>query len=124
MDGANGDRALADSPGDAFDRAVADVADREHARQARFERQGRMFQRPRLRRDVAAGQDEATIVQSEVAEPFGPWLGANHDEDDDGGDPFAPAGPGVFERQGFQAGLAVAVGDPGAGPDVDVGCRP
>ncbi len=48
-------------------------------------------------------------------------LGAGHYEDGRGGDLFALAGPDVLERQGFQAGLALAVGNPGAEPDFDVG---
>jgi hypothetical protein len=50
-------------------------------------------------------------------------LGADHYEDGRGGDPFTLAGPDVLERQGFQAGLAVAVGNSGAEPDFDVGGR-
>ena len=51
-------------------------------------------------------------------------LGAGHDEDGRGGDLFTLAGPDVLERQGFQAGLAVAVGNSGAEPDFDVGGSP
>ena len=36
-------------------------------------------------------------------------------EDGRGGDLFTLAGPDVLERQGFQAGLAVAVGNSGCG---------
>jgi hypothetical protein len=49
--------------------------------------------------------------------------GAGHCEDGRGGDLFTLAGPDVLERQGFQAGLAVAVGNSGAEPDFDVGGR-
>ena len=38
-------------------------------------------------------------------------------------DLFTLAGPDVFERQGFQAALAVAAGNSGAEPDSDVGGR-
>jgi len=48
-------------------------------------------------------------------------LGADHYEDGRGEDLFALAGPDVLERQGFQAGLAVAAGNSGAEPDFDVG---
>jgi hypothetical protein len=59
--------------------------------------------------NVAAGQDESTIVQlDEVAEPLCPRLGADHREDGHGGYLFTLAGPDVLERQGFQVGLAVA----------------
>jgi hypothetical protein len=34
---------------------------------------------------------------------------------------FTLAGPDVLERQGFQAGLAVAAGNSGAEPDSDAG---
>ena len=77
--------------------------------------------RPRERR---GGQDESTIVQlDEVAEPLCARLGADYYEDGRGGDLFPLAGPDVPERQGFQAGLAVAVGNWGAEPDFDVGGR-
>ena len=90
--------------------------------QARLERQGRTGQRPCARGNVAAGQDESTIVQlDEVAEPLCARLGADHYEDGRGGDLFTLAGPDVLERQGFQAGLAVAAGNSGAEPDFDVG---
>ena len=48
-------------------------------------------------------------------------LGADHYEDGHGGNLFTLAGPDVLKRQGFQAGLVVAVGNSGAEPDVDVG---
>jgi hypothetical protein len=68
------------------------------------------------------GQDESAIVQlDEVAEPLCARLGADHYEDGRGGHLFALAGPDVLERQGFQAGLAVAVGNSGAEPDFDAG---
>jgi hypothetical protein len=47
-------------------------------------------------------------------------LGADQYEDGRGGDLFTLAGPDVLECQGFQAGLAVAVGNSGAEPDSDV----
>jgi hypothetical protein len=37
---------------------------------------------------------------------------------------FALAGPDVLERQGFQAGLAVAAGNSDAEPDFDAGGSP
>jgi len=75
--------------------------------------------------NVAAGQDESTIVQlDEIAAPLCARPGADHDEDGRSGDLFTLAGPDVLERQGFQAGLAaVAVGNSGAEPDSDVGGR-
>ena len=73
-------------------------------------------------RNVAAGQDESTIVQfDEVAAPLCARLGTGYDEDGRGGDLVMLAGPDVLERQGFQAGLAVAVRNSGAEPDFDVG---
>jgi hypothetical protein len=70
----------------------------------------------------AAGQDESTIVQfDEVPESPCARLGAGHDDDGRGGDLFTLAGPDVLEREGFQAGLAVAVRSSGAEPDFDVG---
>jgi hypothetical protein len=78
----------------------------------------------RARGNVAAGQDESTIVQvDEVAALLCTRLGADHYEDGRGGDLFTLAGPDVLERQGFQAGLAVAVGNSGAEPDFDGGDR-
>ena len=60
--------------------------------------------------NVAAGQDESTIVQlDEAADPLCARLGADHYEDGRGGDLFTLAGPDVLERQGLQAGLAVHV---------------
>src|SRR5205823_14239987 len=74
--------------------------------------------------NVATGPDESPVVQlDEVAEPLCARLGADHYEDGRGGDLFALAGPDVLEGQGFQAGLAVAVGNSGAEPDFDVGGR-
>ena len=65
--------------------------------------------------NVAAGQDESTIVQlDEVAAPLRARLGADHYEDGRGGDLFTLAGPDVLGRQGFQAALAVAAGNSGA----------
>jgi hypothetical protein len=46
-----------------------------------------------------------------------------HYEDGRGGDLFTRAGPDLPGRQGFQAGLAVAIGNSGAEPDFDVGGR-
>jgi len=93
---------------------------REHARQARLEQQGWTGQRSCAWGNVAAGQDESTIVQlDEVAEPLCARLGAGHYEDGRGGDLFMLAGPDVLGRQGFQAG--VAVGNSSAEPDFDVG---
>jgi hypothetical protein len=57
LDTANGDRPLADSAGDALHGSVPHVADREHARQARLERQGCAEQWPCALGKVAAGQD-------------------------------------------------------------------
>jgi hypothetical protein len=58
--------------------------------------------------NVAAGQDESTIVQfDEFPESPCARLGAGHDDDSRGGDLFTLAGPDVLERLGFQAGLAV-----------------
>ena len=74
--------------------------------------------------NVAAGQDESTSVRlDEVAEPLCARPGADHYEHGRGGDLFTLAGPEVLERQGFQAGLAGAVGNSGAEPDFDVGGR-
>jgi hypothetical protein len=50
-------------------------------------------------------------------------LGADHCEDGRGGDLFTLAGPDVLERQGFQAGLAVAAGNSVAEPDSMFGGR-
>ena len=70
--------------------------------------------------NVAAGQDQSTIVQlDEVAEPLCARPGADHYEDGRGGDLFTLAGPDVLERQGFQAVLAVAASNSAAGPDSD-----
>ena len=75
--------------------------------------------------NVAAGQDESTIVQlDEVTAPLCARLGADHYEDGRGGDLFTLADPDVLQRQGFQAGLAVAAGNSGAEPDSDVGGSP
>jgi hypothetical protein len=72
--------------------------------------------------NVAAGQDESTIVQlDEVAAPLCARLGADHYEDGRGGDLFTLAGPDVLERHGFQAGLVVAAGNSGAEPYSHVG---
>jgi hypothetical protein len=76
------------------------------------------------RGNVAAGQDESTIVQlDEVAAPWCARLDADHYEDGRGGDLFTLARPDLLERQGYQAGLAVAAGNSGAEPDSDVGGR-
>jgi hypothetical protein len=79
--------------------------------QARLERQRWMGQRPCAPGgNVAAGQDESTIVQlDEVAAPSCARLGADHDQDGRGVDLFTLAGPDVLQRQGLQAGLAVHV---------------
>jgi hypothetical protein len=42
-------------------------------------------------------------------------LGADDDEDGSSGDLFTLVGPDVLERQGFQAALAMAAGNSGAG---------
>jgi hypothetical protein len=89
--------------------------------QARLEWQGADGAAAMRPRDVAAGQDESTIVSlDEVAAPLCARLGAGHYEDGRGGDLFTLAGPDVLERHGCQAGLAVA-GNSGAEPDSDVG---
>ena len=124
MDGANGGRALADGPGDALDGAKPHVAGREHAGQTRLEGQGWAGQQPRAPGNVAAGQDESTIVHlDEVAEPLCARLGADHHEHGRGGDLFTLAGPDILERQAFKADSAVAVGNSGAEPEFYVGSR-
>ena len=78
--------------------------------------------RPCARGNVAAGQDESTTVQfDEVPESPCARLGTGHDDDGRSRDLFTLAGPDVLEREGFQAGLAVAVRSSGAKPDFDVG---
>ncbi len=92
--------------------------------QARLKRQGRTGRRPCARGNVVAGQDESTIGQlDEVAAPVCARLDADHYEDGRGGDLFTLARPDLLERQGYQAGLAVAAGNSGAEPDSDVGGR-
>lgn len=77
------------------------------------------------RGNVAAGQDESTIVQlDEVAAPLCARLGGDHYEDGRSGNLFTLAGPDVLKRQDFQAGLAAAAGNSGAEPDSDVGDPP
>jgi hypothetical protein len=66
----------------------------KYARQARLERQGWTGQRPCAQGNVAAGPDESTIVQLDEAAGRGP---------------------------SFQAGFAVAVGNPGAEPCARLG---
>ena len=78
-------RALADRGGDALQRAVAHVADREHAGQRRLERQRRARRERRpsttLVGQRAIGEDEAGAVERHrVAEPGGRRLGADEAE--------------------------------------------
>jgi hypothetical protein len=74
--------------------------------------------------NAAVGQHESTIVQlDEAAVPLCARLGTDHYEDGHGGHLFTLAGPDALERQGFQAGLAVTVGNSGAEPDFDAGGR-
>jgi hypothetical protein len=64
------------------------------------------------------------IVQlDEVTAPLCARPGADHYEYGRGGDLFTLARPDVLERQGFQAGLAMAAGNSGAEPDSDAGGR-
>jgi hypothetical protein len=66
--------------------------------------------------NVAAGQDESTIVQHDVAEPSCARLGAGHYEDGRGGDLFALAG-----ADGLPGGLGCGRRQLGSEPDFDAG---
>ena len=124
VDGANGDRALPDCAGDALDGAEPHITGREHARNARLERQGWAAQRPCALGQVAAGQDEPSIIhRDQAAEPVRVRLGSDHHEHGRGSDLFTPTGLNVFECQALQTGLAVAVGNSGAQPDFYVARR-
>jgi hypothetical protein len=78
-----GDRAFADCGGDAFDRAVADIAGGEYAGQAGFEREWRSLQWPAGRwasgaGEVASGDHEAVLVSADLGrEPAGVWHGTD-----------------------------------------------
>ena len=85
--------------------------------QARLERQGQMGS-ALCARGLASWPVRTnprsfslTRSRSQCARP-----GADHYQHGRGGDLFTLAGPDVLERQGFQAGLAVAVGNSGAEP--------
>src|ERR1700732_3953122 len=72
MDERDRDRAFAHGRRDAFDVAAAHVADRKHARKARFEKMRRPRERPVrggevLFRQIRPGFDEAVLVESDTA---------------------------------------------------------
>src|SRR6185436_12600843 len=81
------DRSLADRRGDALDRAGADVARAEHARQAGLEEERPPTGRPalavELRLDeIGTGADESLLVERDAAvQPGAVRLGAGHEED-------------------------------------------
>src|SRR5215471_13760010 len=63
VDQADGDRAIADGRGHAFDRAMPDVASGEHARGSGLEQVGSPLQGPVLS-GVGSGEDESPLVAS------------------------------------------------------------
>jgi len=113
---------LADGPGDALDEAVPHVAANTPGRLISNSRGGRgSGNAPGVRRgrsgwthDRSAWRGRGAIVCAARRRSLRrrPRRG-----------PVQLAGPDVLERQGFQAGLAVAVGNSGAEPDFDVGGR-
>src|SRR5581483_11319973 len=73
--------ALADCRRDALDRSVAHVARREHARDARLERRGRLAAGPAARAEVAPREDVAAVVAFDVVgSPLRVRLAADEDE--------------------------------------------
>ena len=62
MDEGNGDRSLADGGGDTFDIAAANIADREHAGQARFEQMRRPRERPMRRRQILGDRSGPVLM--------------------------------------------------------------
>jgi hypothetical protein len=73
------------------------------------------------RGNVAAGQDESTIVElDEVAAPLRARLGADHYEGGRGGDLLTLTGPDVLERQGFRAAVAAGNSGPSRTPMLEV----
>jgi hypothetical protein len=84
MNGTKGYGALADGPGHTVDGAVPDVASRKDARQARFQRQRRTPQRPRLRwkvspvrmnaRPPTGGRREAILCEAPRRSTRSDWL--------------------------------------------------
>src|SRR5215467_3267560 len=78
------DRAFPHGGGDSFDRSVAHVTGGEHPGQARLKKQWRAAGGPagtRVVQDVLTGEDETPLVSREVlAEPSGPWLRSDQDE--------------------------------------------
>src|ERR671932_68342 len=114
-------RALADGLGDALDGLVAYVAHCEHTRQAGLERQRRAGERPCLRGNIVARQDEAAVVPLEdIAQPLGARLGPDQDEHRRGGRHLPLSGPGIFQDQALQAVLSPAVDHACLEADLDV----
>src|SRR5262245_25045606 len=66
MNELDGDGAFPDRSGDALDRSVSDVSDRENAGHAGFEGERRAFERPLGRSEVVAGAEESVLVPSHL----------------------------------------------------------
>src|SRR5438270_13743924 len=84
MNEGHGNRSFADGRGYALEISTADVADREDARQARFEEVGQPDERPPrgdeiVVRQVGTGLDEAVVIERDAAvEPFRRRHGPGH----------------------------------------------
>ncbi len=124
MDERDGRRALPYRRRDTLDRAVADVAHGEHARDAGLEEHRGPSQRPggrpALGEEIAPGHDEAPLVAHDpFREPARVRRGADEHEEGVGRDGLDPAGLGVAERQPVQVVGPLAVHDLGVGADGD-----
>ena len=119
------DRGLADRGGDPLDGAMAGVADREHAGDARLVGQRRPLERPV--RVVVAGEHvgsgehvSAGIEGDGVRQPVGVGPSADEDEDGDGRHPMRLVGPVVAQLQPLQPGVAATAHDLGLQHHLDV----
>src|SRR6266566_5685585 len=76
VDEADGDRAIADGGGHTFDRAVPGIADGEHARDGRLQRERGPLQGPVLT-SVGSGEDESPLVALyRLGQPAGALVGS------------------------------------------------
>src|SRR5262249_45020016 len=118
------DRAFPHGGGDSLDCSPADVTRGEHPGQARLKKHRMPVGVPpgiRVVEHVLAGEDETRPVPREVlAEPFGPWLGADEDEQAVGWDTSPHPGLYVLNHQRLEMIGAGAVDHLHAGPDLDL----
>src|SRR5947209_1333636 len=121
----HGNRALADSGGDALHRLIADVTRAEDAGNVRLEEERIAREGPAARLavfllEIRTGENEPMLVAlHDLGNPVGPRLGTDEDEERRGLELALLAT--TSDGDGMEPFIAVDGGDPRSGEDGDIG---